>query len=102
MMKKIKETLKKLTIFPLLQMSGWHTIEAIWVSLTTFAMQEESGFDEAQSITYQSYDDEAVLDDDDDVDINDVMILEQNETNDLTPHQRCAAVARVEEILLQP
>ena len=59
-------------------------------------MQEESVFDEAQTITDD--DDEA----DDDVtftDIHDVMMmLEQNETDDLTqveyelpPHQRCAA-----------
>ena len=58
-------------------------------------MQEDSGSDEAQSIT----DDEMVLDDDVTfTDVHDVMILDQNENDDLTqveyelpPHQRCAA-----------
>ena len=64
-------------------------------AFNTFTVQEESRFDEAQIITDD--DDEA----DDDVtftDMHDVMMLEQNETDDLTqveyelpPHQRCAA-----------
>ena len=64
-------------------------------TFTTFAVQEESGSDEAQSIS----DDEALLDDDVTfTDVHDMMILDENNTDDLTqveyelpPHQRCAA-----------
>ena len=65
-------------------------------AFTTFAVQEDPGSNEAQSITD---DDEMVLDDDVTfTDVHDVMILDQNENDDLTlveyelpPHQRCAA-----------
>ena len=65
-------------------------------AFTTFAVQEESGFNEEQSILD---DDEALIDDDVTfTDVYDMMILDENNTDDLTqveyelpPHQRCAA-----------
>ena len=60
----------------------------------TFTVQEESGFYEAQTIS----DDDDEADDVTFMDIHDVMMLEQNETDDLThieydlpPHHRCTA-----------
>ena len=65
-------------------------------AFTTFAVREESGFNEEQSILD---DDEALIDDDVTfMDVHDMMILDENNTDDLTQveyelplHQQCAA-----------